>query len=61
MFRNNEDDFTELEDMLGDAVDVMGRNDIDEDEVLSSRRFGITEMEDTLGDTIDEMNYDDER
>lgn len=51
-------DFTGIEDMLGDAMDVMGCEGIDEDEVLSSRRFGITEVEDALGDTLDEMGYD---
>lgn len=40
-------------------MDVMGCDDIDEDEVLSSSRFGRTEMEDVLGDTLDEMGYDE--
>lgn len=52
-------DYTDLEDILGDAMDMMGRDDIDEDEVLSSSRFGRTEMEDVLGDTLDEMGYDE--
>ncbi len=51
-------DYSDLEDILGDAMDVMGYDGIDEDEVLSSSRFGRTEMEDTLGDTLDEMGYD---
>lgn len=51
--------YTDLEDVLGDAMDVMGCDDIDEDEVLSSSRFGRTEMEDVLGDTLDEMGYDE--
>ncbi len=59
MPQNAERDFTELEDILGDAMDIMGRDDIDEDEVLSSARFGITDMEDMLGDTLDEMGYND--
>lgn len=59
MQQDAERDFTELEDMLGDAMDIMGRDDIDEDEVLSSARFGITEMEDVLGGTLDEMGYND--
>ena len=41
-------------------MDMMGRDDIDDDEVLASARFGITEMEDVLGDTLDEMGYGDE-
>ncbi len=53
-------DFTALEDILGDAMDIFGCDDIDEDEVLSSARFGITEMEDVLGDTLDEMDNNDE-
>lgn len=52
-------DYTDLEDAFGDAMDVMGCDDIDDDEVLSSSRFGRTEMEDTLGDTLDEMGYDE--
>lgn len=52
-------DYTDLEDILGDAMDVMGCNDVDEDEVLSSSRFGRTEMEDVLGNTLDEMGYDE--
>lgn len=61
MLRNydEERDSTELEDMLGDAMDIKGI-DIDEDEVLGSRKFGITEMEDVLGDTLDEMDDNDE-
>lgn len=50
-------DYTDLEDVLGDAMDVMSRDNIDDDEVLSSSRFGRTEMEDVLGDTLDEMGY----
>ena len=53
---NQDSDFTELEDVLGDALDVFGRNRLDEDEVLESRKFGLTEMEDTLGDALDEMD-----
>lgn len=53
-------DFTEIEDVLGDAMDMFGCDNIDEDEVLSSTRFGITEMEDVLGDTLDEMDDNDE-
>ena len=53
-------DFTEIEDVLGDAMDMFGCDNIDEDEVLSSARFGITEMEDVLGDTLDEMDDNDE-
>lgn len=60
MLQGEEKDFTELEDILGDAMDVMGCDDIDEDKVLSSARFGITEMEDVLGDTLDEMDDNDE-
>lgn len=52
-------DYTDLEDALGDAMDIMGYDNIDEDEVLSSARFGRTEMEDVLGDTLDEMGYDE--
>lgn len=51
--------YTDLEDLLGDVMDVMGCDDIDEDEVLSSSRFGRTEMEDVLGDTLDGMGYDE--
>lgn len=53
-------DFTEIEDVLGDAMDMFGCDNVDEDEVLSSTRFGITEMEDVLGDTLDEMDDNDE-
>lgn len=53
-------DFTEIEDVLGDAMGMFGCDNIDEDEVLSSTRFGITEMEDVLGDTLDEMDDNDE-
>ena len=60
MLHNNEKDLMELEDMLGDAMDMMGCNDIDEDKVLGSARFGVTEMEDVLGDTLDEMGYGEE-
>lgn len=45
---------------MGDAMDIFGCDDIDEDEVLGSRKFGITEMEDVLGDTLDEMDDNDE-
>ena len=37
-------DYTGLEDILGDAMDAMDRDDIDDDEVLSSSRFDRTEM-----------------
>lgn len=60
MLQNDERDFMELEDMLGDAMDIMGCDNIDEDEVLGSARFGRTEMEDVLGDTLDEMGYDEQ-
>ena len=49
-------DYAGLEDILGDAMD---RDDIDDDEVLSSSRFDRTEMEDVLGDTLDEMDYNE--
>lgn len=60
MTRVDDRDIMEIEDMLGDAMDMMGRDDIDDDEVLASARFGITEMENVLGDTLDEMGYEDE-
>ena len=60
MTRVDDRDIMEIEDMLGDAMDLMVRDDIDDDEVLASARFGITEMEDVLGDTLDEMGYGDE-
>ena len=53
-------DFTEIEDVLGDAMGMFGCDNIDEDEVLSSPRFGSTAMEDVLGDTVDEMDDNDE-
>ncbi len=59
MPQDTERDFTELEDILGDAMDITGSENIDEDEVLSSARFGIAEVEDVLGDTLDEMGYND--
>lgn len=54
-----ERDFTELKDILGDAMDIAEREDIDEYEVLDSARFGTTEMEDVLDDALDEMGYND--
>ncbi len=51
--------YTGLEDLLGDVMDVMGCDDIDDDEVLNSSRFGRIEMEDVLGDTLEEMGYDE--
>ena len=60
MTRVHDRDIIENDYMLGDAMDMMGRDDIDDDEVLASARFGITEMEDVLGDTLDEMGYGDE-
>lgn len=50
----------EMGDILGDAMGITGSEDINEDEVLSSARFGIVEMEDVLGDTLDEMGYNDD-
>ena len=52
-------DYAGPEDILGDAMDAMDRDDIDDDEVLSSSRFDWTEMEDVLGDTLDEMDYNE--
>lgn len=54
-------DYTEMEDTLGDAMDMFGDDNFDEDEVLSTSRFGRTEMEDTIGDMLDEVDDDDNR
>lgn len=46
-----------MENILGDAVNITERGDIDEDEVLNSVRFEIIEMEDVPGDTLNKMSH----
>lgn len=46
-----------MENILGDAVSITERGDIDEDEVLNSVRFEIIEMEDVPGDTLNKMSH----